>query len=298
MTIQSRAAFRSAVLHHLCDPLAGTRPESAGRGGSISSAGAAAALNAAATLWFVVAVFGQWVFAAYVAVFYGRAAVQGEFETWNKVMPAGYISGHTMHNLILALHLTFVVVILFGGALQLTPAVRRLWPRFHRWNGRVYLFSALLLSVGGLYMVWTRNTGGDVWQHLSTSINALLIIGCGAMALRYALARNSDLHRRWALRLFLVVGGVWFFRIGLMFWILVNRGPVGFDPHTFRGPALTIIAYSQYLVPLAVLELYFHARDRAGPRGRVAMASALVVLTLMTATGIFAASMMMWLPRL
>jgi hypothetical protein len=284
--------------HPSTHPRARSRLESAGREGTISSSRPAALLNAAATLWFVVAVFGQLIFATYVAVFYGRSALRGEFETWNKVMPHGYIAGHTMHNLILAVHLTFVVVILVGGALQLTPAVRRLWPRFHRWNGRVYLLSALLLSLGGLYMVWTRNTGGDVWQHLSTSINALLIIGCGAMALRYAMARQFDRHRRWALRLFLVVGGVWFFRISLMLWIMLNRGPAGFDPETFRGPALTVIAYGQYLVPLALLELYFHARDRAGPRGTVAMASALGVLTLLTAAGIFAASMIMWLPRL
>lgn len=290
--------FHNAVLHPVTDTLAASRPEPAVRDGTRLADRAASALSAAATLWFVVAVFGQLLFAAYVAGFYGRAAVHGEFETWNKVMPDGYIAGATMHNLILAIHLVFVVVILVGGVLQLTPAVRRLWPRFHRWNGRVYLLSALLLSIGGLYMVWTRNTGGDVWQHLSTSINALLIIGCGVMAVRHAMAREFAAHRRWALRLFLVVGGVWFFRIGLMFWILVNRGPVGFDPDTFRGPALTIIAYGQYLLPLAVLELYFHARDRAGPRGRIAMASTLVALTLVTATGIFAASMMMWLPRL
>ncbi len=256
-----------------------------------------AALRAAAVFWFVVTVLGQLAMVAYVVGFYGRAAMKGEFETWNKVLPKGYTAGDTLGNLNLSLHLAFVVVIVISGALQLTPVVRRLWPRFHHWNGRLYFGSALLMSLGGLYMVWTRNTGGDVGQHLSTSINALLIIGFGVMAVREAMARRLDRHRRWALRLFLAVGGVWFFRVGLMFWILVNQGPVGFDPQTFRGPALTIIAVGQYLLPLALLELYFRAQQ-AGSRQHFAMAGGLVAMTVVTAVGVFGASMIMWLPRL
>lgn len=254
-------------------------------------------LRAAATFWFLVTMLGQLAMAAYVVGFYGRAAMKGEFETWNKVLPKGYTAGDTLGNLNLSLHLVFVVVIIVSGALQLTPAVRRLWPRFHHWNGRLYLGSALLMSLGGLYMVWTRNTGGDVLQHLSTSINALLIIGFGVMAVREAMARRLDHHRRWALRFFLAVSGVWFFRVGLMFWIVVNQGPVGFDPQTFRGPALTTIAFGQYLLPLALLELYFRAQQ-AGSRQHFAMAGGLVAMTVVTAVGVFGASMIMWLPRL
>jgi len=116
--------------------------------------------------------------------------------------------------------------------------------------------------------------------------------------LRHAMDRRFALHRRWALRLFLAVSGVWFFRIGLTFWILLNQGPAGFDPETFTGPALTTLAFAQYLLPLAVLQLYFHAQDRGGSRGRTAMAASLFAATLLTAAGIFAASMMLWLPHL
>ena len=121
---------------------------------------------------------------------------------------------------------------------------------------------------------------------------------CAVMVLRHAMARRFALHRRWALRLFLVVSGVWFFRIGLTFWILLNQGPVGFDPDTFTGPALVTIAFAQYLLPLAVLQLYFHAQDRGGSRGRAVMAAGLFASTLVTAAGIVAASMMLWLPHL
>lgn len=255
-------------------------------------------LKAGATSWFVVAVLGQLVFVAYVIGFYGRAAVQGRFEAWNKVLPHGYVPGDTFGNFVVSLHLAFATVVIVGGALQLVPAIRRAAPAFHRWNGRVYLASVLLMSVGGLVMVWTRGSVGDSSQHIAISINALLIVAFAGMALRHALARRIDVHRRWGLRLYLVVGGVWFFRIGLMAWIVVNRGPVGFDPKAFSGPFLTFLAFAQYVLPLAVLELYLRAQAGRGSLQRVAVACVLFASTLVTAGGVAAASMIMWLPRL
>lgn len=256
------------------------------------------ALGFAATSWFVVAVVGQLLFVAYVIGFYGRAAFRGEFAAWNKVLPHGYVVGDTIGNLIVSIHLLFATLIIVGGALQLVTAVRRIAPTFHRWNGRVYVLSALVMSIGGLIMLLSRETVGDLSQQFSIGINALLIIGCTGMAYRYARARRFDLHRRWALRLYLVVGGVWFFRIGLSLWLLINQGPAGFDPKNFTGPFLTALAIAQYTVPLIILELYFRAQASADPRGRIAMAASLGALTVMTAGGIVAASMMMWLPRI
>ncbi len=257
-----------------------------------------AALKAAATSWFVVAVLGQLMLAIYIVGFYWRAAAQGQFETWNKVLTHGYVPGDRLGNLVVALHLGFAVVVTVGGPLQLIPAVRRRWPRFHHWNGRLYLASVLVMSVGGLIMITTRGGPGDLSQTIALGISALLIIGFATMALHHARARRIDLHRRWALRLFLVVSGGWFFRVTLMFWIVVNQGPVGFDPKTFQGPFLTFLAFAQYLIPLAVLELYFHAQKTRAPQGRLAMAAGLGALTLVMAVGIVAASMIMWLPRL
>lgn len=83
-----------------------------------------------------------------------------------------------------------------------------------------------------------------------------------------------------------------------MFWILTNGGPVGFDPQTFSGPALTVIAISQYAVPLAVAELYFRARRRSEAAGQFAVAALLTVLTVMMSIGIFGAIAGLWLPRM
>lgn len=258
----------------------------------------ASALKASAVAWFVVAALGQLIFVVYVLGFYGGAAVRGDFAAWNKVLTHGHIPGDSAGNAVVMAHLAFASVVILCGLLQLVPQVRKHAPLLHRASGRIYLVSVLVMSIGGLIMVWTRGAAGSLSQDISININAFLIIGCAVMAYRYARARRIDVHRRWALRLFMVVSGVWFFRVGLMFWIMLNQGPVGFDPDTFQGPAITTLGFGQFLLPLAVLELFFRAQQSRSPATRWAMASGLGVLTLATATGIVAASMILWLPRL
>ena len=127
---------------------------------------------------------------------------------------------------------------------------------------------------------------------------AILMMLAAVFALRHAMARRLVAHRRWALRLFLLASGVWFFRVGLMFWIAVNGGPVGFDPATFQGPALDAISFLQYVLPLALLQLYFIAKESASARLRIATAGVLTLFTCAMAVGIVVATMGMWLPNM
>ncbi len=255
-------------------------------------------LQHAASSWFVVAVAGQLLFVIYIIGFYGGALLAGRPEDWNQVLPHGWDPASPWGNALVAAHLLFAVLIILGGALQLVPRIRQRWPRLHHWNGRIYLSAALIMSVGGLIMLWTRNAVGDLPQHLALSFNAVLILVCAGFTLRYAIARRIDQHRRWAIRLFLVVSGVWFFRIALMGWIIANQGPVGFDPRSFTGPALNLIGIGQTLLPLAVAELYFRAQRSRTVAPKLAIAALLGVCTLLTAGGVASAGMAMWLPRL
>lgn len=256
------------------------------------------ALKAAAEFWFVTAVIGQWIFAYYIAFFYGGSALRGDFAAWNQVLSHGFVPGDTMGNFAVGAHLLLAVVIIVGGPLQLVPKVRTSAPTFHRWNGRLYMLTAFILSLGGIYMVLTRGTVGDISQHVAVIINGILIMLFAITALRHAMARDIRTHRRWALRLFLAVSGVWFFRVGIMLWLLIHQRPVGFDPQTFTGPFLTFLAFAQYLLPLAILQMYFYARDKGTVTGRLIMAGSLIVVTVAMGAGIFAATMGMWMPRL
>jgi uncharacterized membrane protein len=252
------------------------------------------ALRRAARLWFVMAVIGQWAFLYYLVAFYGPSTLTGNFQLWsrNRFLFKGYVAGDTAGNLAFAAHALLAAVIALGGALQIVPQIRARALAFHRWNGRVFLVTAVGLSVSGLYMVWVRGATPSVVGRISTSLNAVLILAFAAVAWRAARRREMSVHRRWALRLYLVANAQWFIRVGVMAWVLVNRA-VGVKAG-FNGPFLYFADFACYLLPLAVLELYLRAQDKAGPGGRFAMAGGLVVLTALMAVGMFGFSTFMW----
>ena len=266
------------------------------RPGSGERAGRALAISA--TVWWSVAIAGQLIFAAYVIVFYGGSAASNHLERWNRVLPDGWVPGHLIGNATLALHVVFAALVLASGGLQLLPVLRRRAPVVHRWNGRFYIVAAVSLAVSGLAMVGAGRAPGDLSQHLAIALNAAAILLFAGLAWRDARARRFDNHKRWALRLFLAVAGVWFFRIGLMAWIVINHGPAGFDPKTFSGPALTLLAFGQTLLPLAILEATLRVRRHAGEGARLAMAVGICAATLLTLLGIAAATLIMWLPHM
>jgi uncharacterized membrane protein len=253
------------------------------------------ALKAAARFWFVATVVGQLIFAFTVASFYVLTALRGDYHKWN--FTNGYVPGFSMGNTAVVMHVASAVIIMLAGAVQLVPQIRNRFPVFHRWNGRFYMLTAVILSVAGLYMTWFRGSVGDLSIHLGSTLNAVLIWFCGGMALRYALARDFKTHRRWALRFFLVTSASWFFRIGFFLSFLVFKGPFGFDPVTFRGPFLTFMSFAQFLIPLAVLEIYLWAQDRPGVMRRIATAGVLFALTLAMGAGLFAVAMAVWVPQ-
>src|SRR5712672_1904595 len=254
-------------------------------------------LKVATRFWFLVVLIGQSIFAFSVASFFGLPALRGDFHGWSKHITHGHIPGDTMGNFAVAMHLFSAVVIILAGVVQLVPQIRNRFPVLHRWNGRLYVVTAFTISIAGLYMMWIRGSVGDLSQHLGTSLMAVLIMLCAAMALRYALARDFKTHRRWALRLFLVVSASWFLRLALFLSFLVFKGPFGFDPVAFQGPFLTFLTFAQYLFPLGILEVYLWAQDRPGVLRRMATAGMLFVLTLAMGAGIFAVSMAIWVPQ-
>lgn len=256
-------------------------------------------LEYSARAWFIVAALGQIAFALYIAALYGGAVANGDLMGWNRVMRRGYTPGDTLGNVSIAFHLLLAFTLTVGGIIQVVPQLRSRAPSLHRWNGRAFMVGAIVAALTGLYLLWVRGTVGDTAQHLGTSLNAIMILVCAFIAWNYARERNFAAHRRWALRLFLVVSGVWFFRVGLMAWLLVFQQPVGFNPKTFTGPFLTFLTFAQTLIPLALLELYFRAQSRDVSQAfRVGVAALLVIATLITALGVVGATMGLWWPRM
>lgn len=254
------------------------------------------ALSFSIQTWFVVALIGQLIFVYYILVLYGGATLSKNFQAWNTFMPHGYIEGNSMSNAAVFIHVFLAAVITLGGPLQIIPHIRNRFPTFHRWNGRVYALTAIVISSTGVFINIMHDPISLELSANLTNMNGLLIIVFTIFAWKKAVAKQFAKHRKWALRLFMAASGVWFFRIGLMFWILVNGGPRGFDPETFTGPALTVIKAAQYVLPLLVLELYFWVSERGNTTGKWLFSALMILLTVLTGIGIFAACMGLWFP--
>lgn len=258
---------------------------------------ASAALQASAATWFVVAAAGQWLFAIYVALQYA-AVLWGDWAPLREFMPVGAVDGDYAGNAALIAHLLFAFVITIGGTLQLMPQVRSAAPAFHRWNGRIYLLVALISAGTGLYMTWTRDGIGTLVNDIAISIDAVLIIAFAALTLRAALRRDFAVHNRWAVRLFLVVSGVWFMRVMYGFSIMAAQGKPPGVGSNMDGPLDVAIAFGCYLLPLAIAELYFQAKRGNGALAKMVVSGVLFMAAAATAVGVFGAAMVMWLPRL
>ena len=82
-----------------------------------------------------------------------------------------------------------------------------------------------------------------------------------------------------------------------MGWIVANGAPVGIGD-ALNGPVAYAIGFAQYLVPLAVYEAYWRARDLGGAGAHLGAAVMMLAATAATGFGVFGAVVGIWLPRL
>lgn len=265
---------------------------SAGDRAERTSTGRALVRRSAIT-WFAVAAMGQAAFIWMILAHYGGKTLAGNFAGWNdKPLIKGYVPGDTAGNIMFATHVLLAAIVTAGGLLQLLPAIRKRAPSLHRWIGRMFFSIAIVMAVGGLWLTWVRHTYLSLISAVAVSIDGALILAFAAIAWRCALRRDFGAHRRWAIRAFMVVNGVWFLRIGLMAWVLISGG-IGMN-HSLSGPADIAIQFGAYLIPLAVLELYFRAQDSHARSIRRVAAGLVFLAAAITFVGVSGAVAFMW----
>jgi len=145
-------------------------------------------------------------------------------------------------------------------------------------------------------MMWGVGRG-DLSQHLGQSLNAVLIMFCASMALPYALARDFKTHRRWALRLYLMVSASLFLRAGLFPRSSSITAPsVSTRLHSAARSSRSYLSANP-LCPLPFLKFICRTERRGGTPARFTMAAGLSVLTVAMVLEIFASYNGVWLPR-
>jgi hypothetical protein len=252
---------------------------------------AQSALQFSAIAWFIPALLGNWVFAYHVLETYLVAALGGDYTGWTDRLFVGLVEGDIVGNSALAVHLIIAFIVSIAGPLQFIPQIRAYAPAFHRWNGRFYISAGVMTSIAALYMIWTRDTFGPDTLELSVSLNGVLILVFAGVTLRYAMARNIDVHQRWALRTFMVMSGVWFLRVMYACLGILTGGNIPGSDDVMGGPTNLVVGYSSFLLPLAVLELYLLAKRSQSAPAKFAMAALVLTCAMGTGLGVFGTAM-------
>lgn len=253
-------------------------------------------LRRSAMAWYATAAAGQLAFIWMILAHYGRKTLAGDLTEWNdKPLIKGFVAGDDSGNAMFAVHVLLAGALTFAGLLQLIPIIRSRTPWVHRWSGRLFLTFSGLAALGGLWLTWGRQTYLSLISAIAVSLDGVLVLLFATLAWRYALTRDYAAHRRWALRTFMVVNGVWFLRIGIMAWVLLSGGGVGMN-RSLSGPADIVLQFGAYLVPLAILEVYLLAQQSASAPAKYRAGALLFLAASLTLVGTVGAIAFMWGP--
>jgi len=236
--------------------------------------------------WFITTLVGQWFFFYYIMAFYGFSVINDNMEIWNRWEAMGstpFHAGDFSGNLAFAAHAIGAGIVAFGGALQLMPKIRNSFPKFHKINGYVYLITVLCLAVSGFYLVWIRDPDPIDLSGIGTTINGFLILGFAYFTVRRAIGKDIASHQKWALRLFLVSNAQWTLRVGV-FSYMVTGTLFGTSP-AFGDPFFPMWTFGCFVLPLAILQMYFYAKEKGSNHVKLATSAVLFVTTILMMLG-------------
>ncbi|MDK2595789.1 DUF2306 domain-containing protein [Pseudoalteromonas obscura] len=255
-------------------------------------------LNGATKSWMAVALAGQWAFAIYILSLYALPLAMGSIEKAGAISPAqGLNSNINFQSAMFFAHVLPAALLALSGLFQLLPNVRKRYPRFHRYNGRVFFLLGLSGALTGLYLTWGAGHRLSDIGSLGITLNGVLIPITIYFAWRYAIKKRFDAHQRMAVHSFLLVNGVWTFRLYLMGWYLINQGMNG-NTLTLDGPVDIFLSFACYLLPMAMYELILWGKRHRHVSVRWCVAGVACFGVLITLIGLTAAGMMMWYPSI
>lgn len=161
-------------------------------------------------------------FGGYILTFYFVALIQGNTNQWNEVLPDIYDEQASSATMGIGLHFAAGGIILILGCIQLIKSVRIKYPSIHRLIGRVYVLASIAAAIGGLIFIFTKGTIGGLIMDIGFTGYGVLTFIAAIATIYFARAKNFELHRAWAIRLFALAIGSWLYRMGYGFWFMVT----------------------------------------------------------------------------
>ena len=139
-----------------------------------------------ATVWISSLVFALYIVAQYLT------ALPHQLERWGHLharQPAATIG--------IGIHFAAGALILILGSIQLIQPLRRRWPKFHRWTGRLYVTACLVTSSGGLTYILVHGTIGGPVMSFAFAVAGAAMLLAAIEPYRHARAARFGLHQLW-----------------------------------------------------------------------------------------------------
>lgn len=252
-------------------------------------------LNASLKTWFICLVLAQIIFVTYLSLGYGLNSITVGLSQWNKFNNTAYVAGDTLGNLMYATHVLLAIIMIIGGSLQLIPALRNRFRKFHRYNGRLFVTLACTISLAGMYLIIVRGTVGNTLLHSLTFFSGVVVIVSSFFAIKAARNRNFALHQVWAIRLYLAANGVLFFRLMIFGW-MISFGALGINTEDFTGPTVVTVSVFSYVMPLLIAEFVRYTKNCDKVILHYACAGLMFAISLVFIGGLFAITIANWYP--
>jgi len=134
------------------------------------------------------------------------------------------------------IHILPALLFAVSGLLQFVKRIRTKWPQFHRWNGRLVLFSGIIVGISGIIMGFRMAISG-VGETAATTLFGILFLFSLSKAYVHIRRRQFALHREWMIRAYAIGMAVTTTRpiVGIFF---ATSALTGLGPRDFFGTAL------------------------------------------------------------
>ncbi len=170
--------------------------------------------------------------------------------------------GFARYPLLTMLHIVPGVLFMVLGPLQFVRRIRARHPRFHRWSGRVFVASGLVIGVTGLAMGVVMAIGGAN-ETAATAFFAVIFLVALGKAVAHIRRGDPVRHREWMLRVFAVGLAISTIRpIIALFFALSDL-----SPREFFGIAFWL-GFTSHLVAAEVWIQHTRPSIRARPEAR------------------------------
>jgi hypothetical protein len=204
--------------------------------------------------WISGILFGLYMFGHYI--FAGK-----EIERWNTLLPSLYRKDRPLATLGIGAHFLGGAIAIMLGAIQLVGPIRKHYPSFHRWTGRLYLICSILTALGGLLYISITGCIGGKTMDVAFSLCALLTLVSSGQAYRHAaITKRYDQHQLWAWRLYSLMIASWMYRLE---YATAELFRIPHDSAHYAYALDFIMDFFFYVPNLFVVEVIWRSRHKA-----------------------------------